>query len=57
MTQLWFFPLAALVGVLGTQTSLRSLRGKRRDPSWWLLLVLGWLPCVCWCLSQFVRQG
>jgi hypothetical protein len=56
---LWFFPLAILIGFLGTQTALRSrhtLKARKKEPAWWLLGVLSWLPMACWIVSQFVRQ-
>ena len=57
MTQLWFLPIAALVGFSGTQLAIKSMKLNRKDRSWWLLVVLGWFPLACWILSQVVRQG
>jgi len=56
MTQLWFIPVGALVGLASTQTSLKTLKSNPKDRSWWLLLVLGWFPLFCWLLSQFIIQ-
>ena len=59
MTQLWFLPLAVLIGLAGTQTNLRALhtlKASRRERARWLLLALSWLPLACWFLSQFVAQ-
>ena len=55
----WFIPLGVLIGLLGTRTALQSRRGPRdggQDRSWWLLLVLAWLPALCWLLAQIVIQ-
>jgi hypothetical protein len=56
MTQAWFIPVGALVGMSSTQTALKTLKSNPKDRSWWLLLVLGWVPLLCWVLSQFVVQ-
>lgn len=59
MSQLWFLPLAVLIGFAGTQTTLRSrhsLKARTRERAWWLLLVLSWLPLACWVASQFIPQ-
>ena len=55
----WFIPLGLLIGVLGTRTAIRSRRASRggvRDRAWWLLLVLAWLPALCWLLAQIIVQ-
>jgi hypothetical protein len=54
----WFIPVAAVTGLMSTRTALRARpsRAGHRDRSWWILLVLGWLPMACWALSQFVIQ-
>jgi hypothetical protein len=59
MTMLWFLPASALIGWAGTHAALRSrhtLRSRRRERMWWLLIALAWLPAACWILSQIVRQ-
>lgn len=59
MTLFWFVPLALLIGFAGTRTAVRSkhsLKARKKEPAWWLLAVLSWLPLACWILSQFVRQ-
>ena len=58
MSAFWFFPVAVLVGLAGTQTTLRRRHANkgRNDLAWWLLLVLAWLPLVCWLASLFVTQ-
>ena len=59
MTLIWFFPVAILIGLAGTQTTLRSrhnLKARKRERAWWLLLVLAWLPLACWLASQFITQ-
>ena len=57
MSQLWFLPVGVLVGIASTRTCLRSRRINEKDYSWWWLLGLGWLPLICWILSQVVFQG
>jgi hypothetical protein len=57
MTMPWMIPLALLIGIAGTRTSQRARRGvKGTGRGWWLLLILAWLPGVCWALSQVVTQ-
>ncbi len=56
MTQVWFLPLALLVGVVSSRTSLLARRANRKDRSWWWLWIVGWLPLACWALSQIVAQ-
>jgi hypothetical protein len=55
-----FIPFAVVIGVAGTKTSLEQrhlvARKARPDPGWWLLLVVAWLPMVCWVLAQFLPQ-
>jgi hypothetical protein len=56
----WFLPVGILIGLAGTQTAWRSrhaIHGKARDWTWWLLLVLAWLPIFCWIMAQFVDQS
>lgn len=56
----WFLPLGFLIGAAGTQTAFKSRRhhakARTRDRLWWLLVILAWLPTVCWILAQFVEQ-
>jgi hypothetical protein len=55
----WFAPVALGIGVAGTRTALESrrhLRAGSEDHGWWLLVVLSWLPLVCWLAAQFVVQ-
>jgi hypothetical protein len=59
MSMIWFIPLAILIGLAGTQTTLRSrhnLKSRKKERAWWLLLVLSWVPLVCWFVSQFISQ-
>jgi len=59
MTQLWFLPVAVLIGTTGTKTALAVRHLKRthaRDRSWWVLPVLSWMPLAFWILSQFIAQ-
>lgn len=56
MSQAWFLPLALSVGVVCSRTSLQARRANRKDKSWWWLVIVGWLPLVCWALSQVVAQ-
>jgi len=58
MSMPWFFPLAIVIGLAGTQTTLRNRHAAktRKERTWWLLLVMAWLPVACWVLSQFIRQ-
>jgi hypothetical protein len=56
----WFIPVGILIGVAGTQTAMKSrhlLKANQQGRSWWLLLILSWLPSVCWVLAQFIDQG
>jgi len=53
----WFLPVGILIGAAGTQTALRAHRhAGPRERSWWLLLVVAWLPTFCWLLAQVVDQ-
>jgi hypothetical protein len=55
----WFLPVGILIGAAGTQTAFRSRHATKahtRERAWWLLLMLSWLPVVCWILAQFVDQ-
>ena len=55
----WFFPLGFLVGLAGTRTAVqskRTLRASHQERTWWLLLLLSWLPIFCWIMAQFVVQ-
>jgi hypothetical protein len=55
----WFIPVGVLIGAAGTKTALRShhtVRANNQAPFWWLLLLLSWMPFVCWVLAQFVEQ-
>ena len=59
MNMLWFVPIAALVGLAGSHTTIRArhaLRANKKERAWWLLLVLAWAPLAFWILSQFVTQ-
>ena len=56
MIMAWFLPVGVLIGVLGTRTALKSRRLDAKDPAWWLLLLLAWLPVLCWALAQVVAQ-
>jgi hypothetical protein len=59
MGMYWFIPFAIVIGILGTRTALEQHhlegRGQHRK-GWWLLLLLGWAPAVCWALSRIVPQ-
>ena len=60
MTLVWFVPVAILIGLAGTQTTLRVkhyLKVRRKEKAWWLLILIAWLPLLCWLASQFVTQG
>ena len=59
MNMPWFAPVGIAIGALGTRTAHRSRRTHKastRDSSWWLLLVISWLPALCWILAQIVDQ-
>ena len=59
MTMAWFLPVSILIGAAGSQTAFRShhLAGAHtKEKTWWLLLVLAWLPTFCWILAQFIDQ-
>ena len=59
MSMPWFVPIAVLVGLAGTHTTMRSrhaLKANKKERAWWLLLVLSWVPLACWILSQIVPQ-
>ncbi len=59
MTMGWFFPVGILIGAVGTQTAAKARhqgKGKTRDRAWWLLLVISWLPTLCWLMAQFIDQ-
>ena len=60
MTMIWFLPIGLLIGLAGTQTSLKArhfAKTNRAERTWWLLLVLSWMPVACWIASQFIAQG
>jgi len=55
----WFIPVGILIGAAGTQTALKSrhfLKANKQSQSWWLLIILSWLPSLCWILAQFIEQ-
>jgi hypothetical protein len=55
----WFIPVGVLIGLGGTQTALKArhaMKARKEQRSWWLLLLLSWLPSVCWFLAQFIEQ-
>ena len=59
MTMGWFLPVGVLIGATATQTASKARhqgKGKTRDRTWWLLLVIGWLPTLCWILAQVIDQ-
>ena len=59
MLMAWFFPVSILIGLVGTQTarqSRHSAQAKRGDRGWMLMLVLAWMPLVCWACAQLVLQ-
>lgn len=59
MTMAWFLPLGLLIGAAGTQTAMRAHRhagAGTRERSWWLLLLVAWLPTFCWIMAQFIDQ-
>jgi hypothetical protein len=59
MTMIWFLPIGLVIGLAGTQTSLKArhfAKNNRAERAWWLLLVLAWLPTLCWIAAQFVLQ-
>jgi hypothetical protein len=55
MTMTWFIPVGIVIGAVGTQTAIKSRRSQK-DRTWWLLLLLAWLPVACWLLAQFILQ-
>ena len=57
MTMAWFLPVGIAIGAVGTQTAFRARHSHKRERLWWLLLVLAWLPILCWTAAQFVLQG
>jgi hypothetical protein len=56
MIMTWFLPLGIAIGAVGTQTALRSRHALKKERTWLLLLVMAWLPLVCWLAAQFVIQ-
>jgi hypothetical protein len=55
----WFLPVGILIGAVGTQAAFKSrhvTKAHSKERAWWLLLLLSWLPIVCWILAQFVDQ-
>jgi hypothetical protein len=55
----WLLPVGVAIGVAGTRTAIRGrhgVKGRPRDASWWVLVILAWLPLICWCLAQVVEQ-
>ena len=59
MSMLWFIPLAAAIGILGTKSALdqRHLTGQsHHNNGWWLTFAIAWAPTICWMLAQFVQQ-
>lgn len=59
MLMTWFLPVSCLLGVAGSRTAVQArhiLKAHRQEGSWWLLLVLSWLPAFCWIMAQFVVQ-
>ena len=57
MTMAWFIPVGIAIGAVGTQTAFRARHALKKERVWWLLLVLAWLPILCWLAAQFVTQG
>jgi hypothetical protein len=59
MIMSWFLPLGLLIGFVGTRTALKarhSVKTGKNPLSWWLLVILAWLPSFCWIMAQFVDQ-
>jgi len=59
MIMSWFLPFGILIGASATRTASKARHqgmGRTRDRVWWLLLVIGWLPTLCWLLAQFIDQ-
>jgi hypothetical protein len=55
----WFLPMALVLGVLCSRTSvefLKGLHGKGRGKEGIFFLVMGWIPTLAWTLAQFVHQ-
>ena len=55
----WFIPVAVLIGIVGTQTAVKSrhtMKVNRKAKGWWLLVLLAWLPTFCWIMTQFIAQ-
>jgi hypothetical protein len=59
MIMTWFLPVSILIGAAGTQTARKSrhhTKAHTGERAWWLLVILSWLPAICWILAQFVEQ-
>lgn len=58
MKMAWFAVVAGVIGLAGTRTNLhvRHSLKAHRERVWWFLIVLAWLPLVCWIASQFILQ-
>jgi hypothetical protein len=59
MSMPWLFPVSLVIGVEGTRTAVRArhgVKGRALDSSWALMLLLAWLPLICWILSQVIDQ-
>jgi len=52
----WFVPVGVLIGAAGTQAALKAHRINGKERAWWMLLLLSWMPCLCWVLAQFIEQ-
>jgi hypothetical protein len=56
----WFLPMAMVVGVLCSRTSVeffKGLHGRARAKEGIFFLVMGWIPTLAWTLAQFVQQS
>jgi hypothetical protein len=58
MIMSWFLPVAVLIGIIGTHEAMRSRRasGQSQHFGCWLLLLVAWMPSVCWLIAQFIAQ-
>ena len=59
MKWVWFIPVWLVIGVWGTRVAWKERRildGPGGGRSWIWLLMVAWVPLLCWAAAQFVIQ-